>query len=452
MPCSPRQIALDVLNTLEKSPFHLDRIIEDMIDDNELSSHRDRNLVNAIVYGVLRWRKLLDWIISQHSSISIEKIHPDILNILRIGLFQIFFFDRIPVSAAVNTSVDMAKKKFPSWTAGYVNAVLRNASKNKTALPYPNLDQDPVNSISIIKSFPKWLVERWVNHYGVDETLRLCDAYNEIPSLTCRTNTLRADRGELLTQLADEADKISLTDYSPDGILLNNLKTAIHKMKTFDSGYFQVQDEAAQLISYLLSPRSGEIILDACAGLGGKTGHIAQLMKNKGQLIAIDKDPQKISRLNNEMKRLGVSVVSALVSDLEKPIPNAEVGRFDRILLDAPCSGLGVIRRNPDVKWDTSRQNLKRYQVIQKKFLDRVSHMVKPGGIIVYAVCSIEPEENEIVVTEFLKDNLNFEIFTNFDQLPFDSVSFFAKDKFFRSLSHIHPMDGFFAACLKKMQ
>ena len=255
-----------------------------------------------------------------------------------------------------------------------------------------------------------------------------------------------------MLHLADDADKIYLTEHSPDGISFYHPQKAIHHMKAFNEGLFQIQDEAAQLISLLLSPRSGEIVLDSCAGLGGKTGHIAQLMNNNGQLVALDKDPQKISRLNDEMKRLGVSIVSPKIFDLEKPFPQEENMRFDRILLDAPCSGLGVIRRNPDIKWDASRQNLNKYYLKQLKLLNHVSYMVKPYGILVYAVCSLEPEENEMVVNQFLKEHSNFKIHKDYSQMPFNTDTFFDHNGFFRSLPHIHHMDGFFAACLQRME
>lgn len=452
MPYSPRQVALDLLNTLYKSPFHLDRIMENMVEDGGEPSKRDRNLVNAIVFGVLRWRNFLDWIIFQLSSSPIEKINPEILNILRIGLFQIFFLDRIPVSAAVNTSVDMAKEIAPPWIAGYVNAILRNAFRKKNTLPYPRIDLNPEIAIPIIKSFPEWLVNRWLDRYGTENTLKLCDACNEIPALTCRTNTLRINRDALFDRLAQDTEKIFLTGHSPDGLSFHNPKKAVHHLTAFKDGFFQIQDEAAQLISLLLSPRAGEFVLDACAGLGGKTGHIAQLMKDDGQLVAMDKDPQKISRLNEEMKRLGIRMVSSKILDLEKPFTDDANMKFDKILLDAPCSGLGVIRRNPDIKWDASRQNLNQYHVKQLKLLDHVGHMVKPYGIIVYAVCSFEPEENEMVVNQFLRNHSNFAILKNYSHIPFKTDTFFDHNCFFRTLPHIHHMDGFFAACLKRME
>ncbi|MCU0600140.1 MAG: 16S rRNA (cytosine(967)-C(5))-methyltransferase RsmB [Desulfobacterales bacterium] len=449
MPVSSRQTALNILNALEKSRHHLDRIFSDITGKETDLPKRDRDFINSLVYGALRWRNQLDWILSRHSAIRVEKIDPCILNILRIGLFQIFHLDRIPESAAVNTSVEMAKKNAPPWVAGFVNAVLRNAARNKTSLVYPDVQKDPKNAVPILTSFPGWLIDRWLIRFGVEGTLNLCNACNSIPELAIRANTLKASRKHLLAELEGEAEDVRITRYAPDGISFHHPLKPIHDMDSFKSGLFQVQDEAAQLISFALAPLPGEKILDACAGLGGKTGHIAQLMKNKGQLIALDKDSSKIFRLNHEIKRLGIEIVVSRIDDLGQ-IGSKAYGKFDRILLDAPCSGIGVIRRNPDIKWDASRQNLLRYNANQVRLLGHASQLVKPFGKILYAVCSFEPEENEMVIHEFLKTHGNFDICNLSDQALINMTPFLDEKGFFRSLPHVHHMDGFFCACLQK--
>lgn len=450
---TPRKTALTILNKLSKGhPHHLDRIIDDDVDhaDNPMS-RRDRNLMNALIYGVLRWRGKLDWMIRLYSKTPIEKIRPDILNILRLGLFQIFFLERIPDSAAVNTSVELAKDIAPAWVVKYTNAVLRNIIRHRDTLAYPCVTDNPEAALSISKSIPQWLISKWIKKFGISETEQLCDAVNEIPPLTIRTNTIKSNRDKLLQALTPETEKIFLTQYSPDGISFYGPCKSIHKLDSFKKGMFQVQDEAAQLISYILSPQPNEKILDACAGLGGKTAHIAQLMKNTGSITALDRDRQKLSQLNEEMVRLGIDTVKTMVHDLEKPFSNKKLEEYDRILLDAPCSGLGVIRRNPDIKWDLSRKDLNRFKIKQKKYLNRVSQLVKSKGIIVYAVCSLEPEENEAVINEFLKKNTHFQIFKNFKDLPINIQPFIDQSGFIRTLPHIHGMDGFFSVCLQKM-
>ncbi|MBC2715542.1 MAG: 16S rRNA (cytosine(967)-C(5))-methyltransferase RsmB [Desulfobacteraceae bacterium] len=451
---TPRKTALTVLNSLsQKKHHHLDRIITDSIDNTDLKlSIRDRKFLNALIFGVLRWRGNLDWIISRYSKTHLEKINPEVLNILRLGLYQIFFLDRIPDSAAVHTSVEMAKHTAPPWVVKYVNAMLRNAIRNRGSLPFPSLEENPTTALSISKSFPKWLINRWLTRFGLDETEKLCNALNSIPPISVRCNTFKVLRDDLLTMLSLETEMVSLTLNSPDGLFFVSPKKAIHEFSVFKKGFFQVQDEAAQLITYLLSPRSNETILDACAGLGGKTGHIAQLMKNTGQIIAVDQDSKKLTQLNEAMKRLGICNVTTCVHDFKTPMKKLQNQGFDRILLDAPCSGLGVIRRNPDIKWDVSRKNLNQYRKKQFNLLENVSSLVKPAGTIVYVVCSFEPEENESVINDFLKTHMNFQIQRKFKDLPYNIKAFTDQHGFFRSFPHIHDMDGFFAACLKRIR
>ena len=292
-----RKTALYVLNTLDKGHRTLDSVLDAVLGKDPSFSSRDKGLIYALVYGVLRWRGNLDWIIGHFSKTPPNRIDPGVLNILRIGLFQIKFLSRIPVSAAVNTSVEMTKSIAPPWVAGYVNATLRSAAKGFQTVPFPQLSEDPVTAIASEKSFPKWLIKRWVNRLGIEETLALCDAINSIPPISIRTNSLKSNRKKLMKSLKFEAEHIKKTHYSLNGISFSNPKRPISEIKAFKEGWFQVQDEAAQLVTLLLNPQPGETVLDACAGLGGKTGHIAQMMKNQGRLVAMDKDEKKLQRL-----------------------------------------------------------------------------------------------------------------------------------------------------------
>lgn len=292
MPNDARKTALLILNTLDKEYQTLDSILDNVFADQVRLSKKDRGLLQALVHGVLRWRGRLDWIIKYFSKTRLDKIDPKILNILRLGLFQVIYLDRIPASAAVNTAVEMSKSVAPPHVVRYVNGLLRNAVQNYQQVPFPDIINDPVLGLAARKSFPKWLIKRWLNCYGFEETAKLCDAVNTIPPITVRTNTLKTDRRTLSASLKSIAEKITPTTYAPDGISFFNPKTSIPEIDTFKKGLFQVQDEAAQLVTLLLNPQPGETVLDACAGLGGKTGHMAQMMKNRGHLIATDNDKQ----------------------------------------------------------------------------------------------------------------------------------------------------------------
>ncbi|MDM8549774.1 16S rRNA (cytosine(967)-C(5))-methyltransferase RsmB [Desulfobacterales bacterium HSG2] len=456
---NPRETALSILNTVDKGRKTLDNILNEVFDEKNPIPKRDRSLINALVYGVLRWRGRLDWIIGHFSKTRLNRIEPEVLNILRIGLFQVIYLDRIPVSAAVNTSVEMAKsarshkrRSLGPWVARFVNGVLRNAVRGYETVPFPDMDKDPLSALAAGKSFPKWLIKRWLNCFGIEETGRLCDAINTIPPITVRTNTLKTAREDLIKSLEPDVGKIEPAAYSPDGVSFFNPKVSVPEMKAFKDGWFQVQDEAAQLVTSLLEPHPGDTVLDACAGLGGKTGHIAQMMKNQGRIVAMDKDSEKLERLGAETKRLGISIVETCAYDLEKPFEAGFPG-FDRILLDAPCSGLGVLRRNPDIKWSASEKDLSRCRERQTKFLDHLARLVRPSGVLVYAVCSTEPEENEEVVTTFLERHPELSVVGCQSSVASCQSSVAGRQSVVNPLKtfpHLDGMDGFFSVCFFK--
>jgi 16S rRNA (cytosine967-C5)-methyltransferase len=447
-----RTVSLDILNALDQGDDTLDNILEEVLSHHAIFSKKDRALLQAVVYGVLRWRARLDWIIAHFSETALSRIDPKVMNILRVGLFQIIYLDRIPVSAAVNTSVEMAKTITKPYVVRYVNGLLRNAARKYNQVSYPDAKLDPMLALAVQKSFPDWIVKRWINRFGLEETGLLCDAVNGIPPLTIRCNTLKTDRKTLLESVGKDVDHAEDTAYSPDGVFLANPRRSIPKIQAFEDGMFQVQDEAAQLVTFLLHPRPGETVLDACAGFGGKTGHIAQMMENRGKLIAMDNSEKKLLRLLSEMQRLGISLVTTRIHDLNNPFDGKSMGKFDRILLDAPCSGLGVLRRNPDAKWRTKEQDLIRQSRRQSIFLDNLSHLVKPKGILVFCVCSMEPEENESVINGFLNTHQNFAIENNRGALPDKAQALLTGNGYLRTFPHLHNMDGFFAVCMKRIE
>ncbi|MFH2219926.1 MAG: 16S rRNA (cytosine(967)-C(5))-methyltransferase RsmB [Pseudomonadota bacterium] len=447
-----RKTALTVLNTLDSHQKTLDCVLDEVIDHDSSFSRRDRALAYALVYGVLRWRGRLDRIVHHFSKTPLHAIDPSVLNILRLGLFQIIYLNRVPDSAAVNTSVEMAKAFSAPWVVRYVNAVLRNAVRGYQNVSFPDMDKNPVSALAAEKSFPEWLIRRWLKRFGSDETVELCDAINTIPPITVRTNVLKIRRDELVNALGTDADNVEPTGTSPVGISFSNPKRPIFEIKSFQKGCFQVQDEAAQLATFLLNPKPGSIVLDACAGLGGKTGHIAQLMKNHGRVVAMDKNKEKLLQLETEMKRLGISIVSSRVHDLDNPPPLDGFEMFDGILLDAPCSGLGVLRRNPDTKWSVSENAFSRHRERQVKFIENLAHLVKPSGVLVYTVCSTEPEENQDVVNVFLDKHPDFAIDNDSTVLPKQARPLVGETGFFWTFPHLNNMDGFFAVRLKRIK
>lgn len=447
-----RKTSLHILNTLDKGHKTLDTILDDLLSKDTLLTRKDRTFVQALVFGVLRWRGRIDWIIDYFSKTRLGKIDPKVLNILRLGLFQIIYLDRIPVSAAVNTSVEMVKSVAAPYVVRFANGLLRRAAREYEHVPFPDLENDPVSALAVTKSHPKWLIKRWLDRFGPIDTEQICDAINTIPPITVRCNTLKTRRKKLKNFLEEYTEKVEYTAYAPDGVSFLSPKESIPELSAFKDGLFQVQDEAAQLVTLLLNPRPGETVLDACAGLGGKTGHIAQMMTGRGRLIAMDKNKKKLRRLESEMYRLRISIVTTRTHDLNQPFNREDYKKFDRILLDAPCSGLGVLRRNPDAKWRMSELDLFDHEKRQSKFLDNLADLVKPGGVLVYAVCSTEPEENESVIKGFLNKHSDFAIEKSLDGLPFKARSLITEDGYLKTSPHLHNMDGFFSIPMKRIK
>ncbi len=450
MASDARRTALAILNQLEKRKQTLDSLIEEFQEHQRQLSKRDRALLNALVYGVQRHRAQLDYILAGFSRTPVQRLDPAVLNILRLGLYQIIFLERVPISAAVNTSVDMAKEAAAPWVAGFVNAVLRKAAEEQKTVVYPDPKKDPQAALAVEKSFPSWLLARWLKRWGQPAVELLCDVINIPPPITLRTNILKASRQELAKALTPLVGNLYPTTFAPDGLCIFNPRMPIPELVPFKEGWFSVQDEGAQLVSLALDPQPDEHILDACAGLGGKTSHIAQLMRNRGSILAVDIDGRKLASLEADMLRLGISIVSTLQHDLNSPLRSNHRRKFDRILLDAPCSGLGVLRRNPDTKWSAKQASLKRHHKQQLNLLNSLAPLAKAGGLIEFAVCSCEPEENQDVVQAFLQNHPEFVMDKSFPGLPQRARSVVSDDGSIRTYPDHRDMDGFFCACLRR--
>lgn len=433
---TPREAALEILLCSSDKNTTLDRILDAFEPQLAKLSQADRNLCHAIVFGVLRHRSFLDFIIQAFSKIKTRQMNLPVQFALRMALFQMRFLDRVPDFAAIDTSVELVKARGPGRTAGFVNGVLRNAARRYDTLVWPDPEKTPLDHIHIVHSIPLWLARRWLARYGPAKTLDLCRSINQIPPLTLRANTLKTSRTSLGTDLISAGYTIAPTRTSPDGIVLTGPGTRVELIPGYSQGLFQIQDEAAQLVSFMLDPQPGETVLDACAGLGGKTLHLAQLMQNTGQIIALDTDPHKLKHLTTETLRLGITNTQCRTMNLLDTGIKDFPGYFDRVLVDAPCTGLGVLRRNPDAKWRRTLQDIPRMAALQKRLLTAAANLVKPGGALVYAVCSCEPEENEQVVDAFIKKRTDYRL---------------TLDSYFKTYPDPGDMDGFFAARLHRI-
>ncbi|HJV67028.1 MAG TPA: 16S rRNA (cytosine(967)-C(5))-methyltransferase RsmB [Geomonas sp.] len=445
---NPRRAAFDILLRIEK-----ERSFADILLDHELTkgmiTGADRGLLTELVYGVLRRQAALDHIIGQFSKQRIEKLEHVVRLLLRLGLYQMFYLDRVPVSAAVNETVNLAKELAPR-ASGFINAILRNADRGRDRITYPDRETSPVQYLSVRYSHPAWLVAQWCEQLGIEDAEALAAAMAEPPPLTVRTNTLRVSRSELMERLSEEGVSCSETPWSADGLRLNH-SGAITRLPSFQGGLFTVQDESSQLAPLFLDAQSGDRVLDACAAPGGKTTQIAQLMGDKGEILACDVSQKKLRMIKETCERLGISSVRTFAMDATAPSNAIKDVTFAKILVDAPCSGLGVIRRNPEGKWWKSAADLPPLATTQLAILENLSGYLEAGGTLLYATCSTTRQENEEVIDRFLERHPEF-VAEDLRALFPSLAPLFTDRGFFRSWPHRDGMDGFFAARLKKIQ
>ncbi|RPI77477.1 MAG: 16S rRNA (cytosine(967)-C(5))-methyltransferase RsmB [Desulfobacteraceae bacterium] len=443
----PRDLALGVLNQLTKQGFFLNDQLDRLFETHTYLDDRDKALINQLVQGVLRWRLRLDWIIGQAADSSLKKIHPLALNILRLACLQIFFLDKIPESAAVNEAVLQIKRKKLFHLAAFVNGLLRNLCRSKDRIAFPDKTRDKVRFLSVFYSYPEWLVQKWLAEFGMENCESLLAAGNQIPKTILRVHSLQISRDTFIQHLADQGTLAKPTQYSPMGVELVDFRGRVTELPGFKTGWFQVQDQAAQIAAYLLDPQPHEKVLDLCAGLGGKTSHLAQLMNEQGLIIALEPAWNRLKLQIQNNKRLHIRSVHPVQGDaIQAPFLFSKP--FDKILIDAPCSGLGVIHRHPDAKWNRSAADLRLLPDFQNTFLHAAGALLRPGGKILYVTCTLNPEENERVIEHFLKTHKDFQLAPLKQTAPDWAKPLINENDFLQTFPSIHGMDGFFAALL----
>jgi 16S rRNA (cytosine967-C5)-methyltransferase len=437
----PRGTAVKILNRVERTDSYLDKVLDIELKSPDLPD-LDKGLLTEIVHGVLRWQNRLDWVLNGFSHGNFAKSEINVKNTLRVSLYQILFLDRVPHSAAVNEGVEFIKRIRGEKPAGLVNAVLRNIIRNIEGIRYPLAEEDPVQHLAVYYSHPHWVVRRWLARFGFEETKKLLIAGNERPPLSLRVNKLKTDPGYFLRQL--EQQGIAYTGSSHiDYFVRVKALARIGQMELFRNGMFTIQDESAALPCLLLAPKPGERVIDLCAAPGGKTTNLAELMKNEGEVIAVDKYEAKLNLIKTSCERLGLHNVRLMAADAS----TIEAEAADRVLLDAPCSGLGVLSKKPDIKWKRDVSDLIKLTRIQSDLLDNAARLVKPGGVLVYSTCTTEPEENQGIVTAFLARTPGFSVDSAAAFVSGDLVS---PEGFVETFPHRHLMDGSFAARLVK--
>jgi 16S rRNA (cytosine967-C5)-methyltransferase len=376
-----------------------------------VTDERDRALAGEIATGTLRWRAAFDHVIAEFANRPLNRLDPEVLTILRLSLFQLLHLDRVPAAAIVDDAVQMARKAGKTSAAPFVNALLRRASRERRNLPLPRRpgqdasDEDWGAYLAISLAHPRWLVDRWVARYGREAT-EAWETFDNSPApLTLRANTLRISRDDLAARLHDAGVVTERCTRARDGLVVrsgNPLATALAH-----SGAFFIQDEASQLVAEFADARPGERVLDACASPGNKTTAMAAHMRDDGVIVACDVRERRVRLLDRTIRESGSRAVRIAALDASRPLPFGAA--FDLVLIDAPCSGLGVLRRDPDIKWRRSWEDLPPLAALQRQMLAAAAAVVRPGGRIVYSTCSSEPDENEDVVAGFLAETPGFE-------------------------------------------
>ena len=406
-----REVALKVLYKIDKEQAYSNIELNEQIRQNRKNlDEKDIGLISELVYGVTTWRLTLDEIIKKYSKIKLKKISPWIINILRMGIYQIIFLDKIPKSAAVNESVNLAKRYGHSSSSNFVNAILRKVEKTD----YDDFFEieDDIDRISKTTSMPKWIVEELVKGNGIKIAEQICKNSNLKPNITIRVNRLKIAKKELIQKLEQKGIECKEPENeemkTQDFLILSKVKN-IENLQEFKDGFFTIQDLSAGQTAKILDPRPGERVLDACSAPGGKTTYLAELMENKGKIKAWDIHEHRTKLVEQNANRLGINIIETQVKDATQYDKNLDE-KFDKILLDVPCLGIGVIKRKPDIKWQRKPEDIEEITLIQRKILENCSKYLKKGGTLVYSTCSILKEENEEIVIKFLSENKQFEI------------------------------------------
>lgn len=447
-PAEARFAAYEILKRVEQGGY-ADRLLDSCLRRHPTMDTRERGLLTELVYGLLRLRGRLDFALSCFSRQPLARLEPDALLLLRLGAYQLLELDRIPSHAAVHATVELAHQVGMGRVAGLINGTLRTLERERTTIAWPT----PVNLRSYLQhvcSLPTWLAKELLRQFPNVESQALAEALTEAAPQTLRTNTLKVDRETLLTALTESGHSARLCHYAPEGIIVE--KRAAQPLPGDREGWYQVQDEASMLMAHLLDAQPGDKVLDACAAPGGKTTHIAALTSNQAQILALDKYPQRVELIDQGAERIGCQGIEARSWDLTEAPGFIEHESFDRILVDAPCSGLGVLRRNPESRWSRRPADIKELVELQRTILKQVAPLLRPGGHLLYSVCTFTAAETDSIVYNFLATHPAFVQEDFRTLLPEEWQNLTTDNGCVRTLPHHHDgMDAFFAARFVKI-
>lgn len=441
-----REVALEILTRVAERRSYSNLEVKHALEHTSLSAP-DVGLVTELVYGTIQRRNTLEYVLARFVQGN-KKMQAWVRELLLLSLYQIRYLDRVPDRAAVHEAVEIAKRKGHQGIASLVNGVLRNVLRQPQV--WHDFPSDQVSAIALQESHPEWLVKRWLKQFGEAETKLICQSNNLPPYPSVRVNTRKTTREELLQQIKSSDPEAEASLVSPYGIRLTGGNAA--NTRWFQEGFCTIQDESSMLVAPALAVKPGQRVLDACAAPGGKTTHLAELMENTGEIVACDVHPHKEQLIRQTADRLGITIIKTLVADA-MDLPDKVAGSFDRILLDAPCTGFGVIRRKPDLKWNKTEADIRQIAAIQGKLLERISSLLAPDGVLVYSTCTLEPEENQLLVEKFVADHPAFALDPSLARdLPAAvTAKLDATKGYIQLFPHHFHTDGFFIARLKRI-
>lgn len=439
-----RPTAIKILNRFERSDSYIEKLIDKAIKENNFNE-LDKALLTELVYGVIRWKAKLDYVLVGFYFGDYLKCLNVVKNAMRIALYQIMFLDRIPLYAAVNESVEYVKRIQGEKTAGIVNAVLRNIARNIDNIRYPEREEDLVYHLAVMYSYPRWIVKRWLEYFGETNAEKMLFTSNRKPYITLRVNTYKTTTDFVVNELKKLNVPFFVSPYYQHSLVIRHPRFNVVNHPLFTEGLVTIQDTSATLAALLANPQEGQLIYDMCAAPGGKSFVLGELMKNTGKIYAVDKYPSKLKFIEEGAKRLGLTNIEIRSGDAMDLVFEEKA---DIVFLDVPCSGLGTIAKNPDIKWKREREDIYKLAQIQKRILANATKNVKIGGVIIYSTCTTEPEENEQNIEWFLNEFPNFKLDPAENYLP----EKLCDSGFLRTLPFKHYIDGAFAARLVRIE
>ena len=437
---SARQVAFEALLKVHRDGAYSNLVVDSLLKENKDLDERDKSFVCNLVYGTLDRLIIIDYNLGLYLNQPVRKLKPELHTILRMGTYQLLFMDKVPSRAAVNESVNLAKFNKSSFAASLVNAVLRRVSDNGIRLPEGN-ETDP-EFLSVKYSCPEWIIKLWIDAYGIDNAVSLAEKALEAAPIVVRVNTTKITSEELIWKLAEEGVVAEKSDVVPNALIISNTGS-VEELDSYKSGLFHAQDIASQLCCMALDVQEGETVFDLCAAPGGKTFTIAENMNNTGVVRSFDVYQSRVELIKNGAKRLGLDNVYSYLSDAS--IFNENYGFADKVLCDVPCSGLGIIRRKPEIRFK-NKSDIDSLPEIQYWILCNATKYLKDGGRLVYSTCTLNPKENSDICDRFLSEHPDFEAVRVHPDLP----RYSEEDKYLTLMPHIHNTDGFFVAAFVK--